>query len=141
MRKVAVIVLVGGLVAGAALAITTSGGAATPTPRHDHVLFDGTADPPGSGDGVRCGSTGPFEIYGSFRSFNGAAVMRVEFVDGDFVDYPIPDGESFSFSHAAASSRTSADRIIQVKEQSGNIVGWLSGSQHLADRRVVCREN
>lgn len=130
---IATLVLLFGLLGGV-LFMTVGGRATAAGPPHDFALFDGTN--PASVD-IRCGSSGPFEVMGSFRAHTNDAVMRVTFSDADFVDYPIKADTSFSFTHAAGSNQF--DRKIVVTEQTGNLVGWMSASRHSGDKKVLCR--
>ena len=103
----------------------------------DHTLFDQT-----SGDTqALCRTTtgGAFHIYGSFRAINGDAVLRVTFQDGDFIDYPIPQDTSFSFTQVAGTTPGVDNRIRITSVGTGQLVGWLSASVLDDDDRVICR--
>jgi hypothetical protein len=115
---------------GAALMVATagSGGAATSGLLADHALFDGT----GADTAVSCRGTneGAFIVYGAFRASGGDVTMRVTFKDGDFVEYPIPQDTSFSFSEAAGGT-PSVDRkiVVTASAGTGDLVGWLSAAR------------
>jgi hypothetical protein len=95
----------------------------------DHSLFDQT-----SGDlGARCRTTNgkPFIVYVSVRAINADATLRVLFQDGDFIDYPIKQDESFSLQQAAGDT-AGVDRAIRVRKaptSAGLLVGWMSASR------------
>jgi hypothetical protein len=112
-----------------------AGGAAPLTKRSDHALYDET-----SGDQqVFCRGNGPFQVHVAMRAINADAVMRVRFLDGDFVDYPIPQDTSFSLTQAAGGTE-GVDRRIRVKSApgaAGALVGWMSANG-LDDTLVTC---
>jgi hypothetical protein len=118
------------------LATAGSGGAATEQLISDHALLDQT----GTDTDVFCRSPNgqPFTIYGSFRAFGGDVTMRVTFKDGDFVDYPIAQDTSFSFSQAAGGT-PSVDKKIVVSTSggTGDLVGWLSASRSPGSKAFV----
>ena len=92
----------------------------------DHALFDMT-----SGDiGARCRTTNssPFTVYLSVRAINGPATARVRFQDGDFVDFPLAENESFSLQQAAGTTN-GVDNAIRVRSAAGDLVGWMSASR------------
>jgi hypothetical protein len=115
---------------GAALMIATagSGGAASSSGLlSDHALFDGT----GADTSVSCRSTNSeaFTVYGAFRAAGGDVMMRVTFKDGDFVDYPIAQDTSFSFSEAAGGTPSVDRKIVVTATGAGDLVGWLSAAR------------
>jgi len=118
------------------LATAGSGGAATEGLLSDHALIDQT----GTDTDVFCRSTNgqPFTIYGSFRAFGGDVTMRVTFRDGDFVDYPIAQDTSFSFSEAAGGT-PSVDKkiVVSTSAGAGDLVGWLSASRSPGSKAFV----
>jgi hypothetical protein len=93
----------------------------------DHTLMDET-----SGDTfAQCRTTNgpPFDFHVAARALGGEVVMRVEFLDGDFIDYSIPAEHSFSLDMAAGTS-TSDDRLkVSKSGGSGFLVAWLSASR------------
>jgi hypothetical protein len=115
---------------------TASGRSTAPkTLVHDHALIDTT----GGDVSVNCkgqknsaGDVSPFEFYASLRAFGGDAVARVTFLDGDWVDFPIPNDTSFSLSQAAGGTQD-VDRKIVISRAPGSVghlVGWVSASAH-----------
>jgi hypothetical protein len=118
------------------LATAGSGGAATEGLLSDHALIDQT----GTDTDVFCRSTNgqPFTVYGSFRAFGGDVTMRVTFRDGDFVDYPIAQDTSFSFSEAAGGT-PSVDKkiVVSTSAGAGDLVGWLSASRSPVSKAFV----
>jgi hypothetical protein len=119
------------------LPLIASAGAA-PGKIADHALFDET----GGDTAVLCRTTneGPFNVYLSFRAINGDAILRVTFQDGDFVEYPIPDGTSFSLQQVAGTSADVDERILVTSEGTGQLVGWMSASRLAGTQtRVRCR--
>jgi len=110
------------------MATAGSGGAASSGLLSDHALIDQT----GADTDVFCRSTNgqAFTLYGAFRALGGDVTMRVTFKDGDFVDYPIAQDSSFSFSEAAGGT-PSVDRKIVVSTSggAGDLVGWLSAAR------------
>lgn len=118
------------------LATAGSGGAATEGLLSDHALIDQT----GTDTTVFCRSTNgqPFTVYGSFGAFGGDVTMRVTFRDGDFVDYPIAQDTSFSFSEAAGGT-PSVDKkiVVSTSAGAGELVGWLSASRSPGSKAFV----
>ena len=118
------------------LATAGSGGAATEGLLSDHALIDQT----GTDTDVFCRSTNgqPFTVYGSFRASGGDVTMRVTFRDGDFVDYPIAQDTSFSFSEAAGGT-PSVDKkiVVSTSAGAGDLVGWLSASRSPGSKAFV----
>ncbi len=105
----------------------------------DHALFDQT-----SGDvGARCRTTtsSPFIVYLSVRAINAPATVRVLFQDGDFIDYPLAQNESFSLQQAAGTTN-GVDNAIRVRSAPGSagaLVGWMSASRAPGtSTRVLC---
>jgi hypothetical protein len=110
------------------LLIASQGPAAAVGLTADHALLDQT----GGGTAVKCHTTNrqPFIVYGSFRAFGGDVVMRVRFQDGDFVDYPIAQDTSFSFSEAAGDTPGVDGKIVVATSGgAGSLVGWLSANR------------
>jgi hypothetical protein len=104
----------------------------------DHALIDQT----GGDTSVSCRAVNgsPFLVFGSFRAFGGDVTLRVNFVDGDFVDYPVAQDGTFSFQQAAGTS-SGVDTRIRVTSSggTGSLVGWLSANRAPgSDARVVC---
>ena len=111
----------------AVLVIASEGPASAVGHTTDHALIDQT----GGDTSVRCQTTNrqPFIVYGAFRAFGGDVVMRVQF-HGDFVDYPIAQDTSFSFSQAAGDTPGVDGRIIVATSGgTGKLVGWLSANR------------
>jgi hypothetical protein len=141
---------IGGVVGFTALAISVlmlqPGFASHTTAKHgsDFALFDET----GGDFSVSCGSavTGTnqnnkaYEVHIAMRAINGDAVMRVTFVDGDFVDFPIPDGTSFSMSQAAGGTPAVDGEVTVTSVGAGQLVGWMSANFYPAGagRWVYC---
>lgn len=113
-------------------AVTAAGVAASPVFakqfRSDHALFTTQTD-----DFVTCSSNKPFIIYISVTNFSPSVqTLRITFADtGDFVDFKVPAGESFSLSQAAGDTK-GVDDVIKVDPLGpplGNVnpmVGWVS---------------
>jgi hypothetical protein len=105
----------------------------------DHALFDQT-----SGDaGARCRTTNsrPFIFYLSVRAINAPATVRILFQDGDFIDYPLAQDESFSLQQAAGTTN-GVDNAIRVRSapgSAGSLVGWVSATRAPGTTsRVAC---
>jgi hypothetical protein len=117
--------LIGGIVL---LATAGSGGAANSGLLSDFALIDQT----GGDTSVFCRTPngGAFTVNGAFRAFGGDVTMRVTFKDGDFVDYPIAQDTSFSFSESAGGT-PSVDKKIVVSTSggTGDLVGWMSAAR------------
>jgi hypothetical protein len=105
----------------------------------DHALFDQT-----SGDvGAKCRTTtsSPFIVYLSVRAINAPATVRVLFQDGDFIDYPLAQNESFSLQQAAGTTNSvdNAIRVSSAPGSAGALVGWMSASRAPGtSTRVLC---
>jgi hypothetical protein len=124
---------------GAAVVGAVASNAALVPPMNDYVLFNGTQASAGD---ARCGSSGPFEVHGSFRAVDTSegdddALLKVEFADKKSITYPIPEGESFSFTHMAGTGL--GDAKVIVSEAEGTIVGWLSASRYAGVAKVDCK--
>jgi hypothetical protein len=143
MKRIAVI-LVASLALAAVLGVwglrSPSGASAAGRGKvADHALFDET-----SGDvGVRCRTTtsSPFIVYLSVRAINASATVRALFQDGDFIDFPLAQNESFSLQQAAGTT-DGVDNVIRVKSAPGSagaLVGWMSASRAPGtSTRVLC---
>lgn len=145
------VVLGASLTAVAAIAFAVFGGSASgrssasKTLVHDHALIDTT----GGDVNVTCrgqkntttGEVSPFEFYASLRAFQGDAVARVTFKDGDYVDFPIPEDTSFSLSQAAGGTASVDQKIVITRAPGsvGHLVGWASASAHTGT--VLCETN
>jgi hypothetical protein len=104
----------------------------------DHALIDQT----GGDTSVACRTTNrrAFDVHATMRAFGGPVTMRVSFQDGDFVDYPIAQDDTLSFSQAAGSTRN-VDRHIRITKSggTGSLVGWMSaGRLDESGALVVC---
>jgi hypothetical protein len=110
--------------AGLYLAVPSAGATGAGRPA-DHALFDES-----SGDtSVFCRGDGPFTVYLAFRALNGDEVLHVAFQDGDFVEYPIPDGTSFSLQQAAGDTAGVDRKLVVTSTGAGDLVGWMSASR------------
>jgi hypothetical protein len=94
----------------------------------DHALIDQTG-----GDAfVQCRTTNgkAFDVHATMRAFGGAVTLRVNFQDGDFVDYPLAQDETLSLSQAAGSTE-GVDRLIRITKSggAGSLVGWMSAGR------------
>ncbi|MDP9300733.1 MAG: hypothetical protein M3P43_07540 [Actinomycetota bacterium] len=110
------------------LVIASEGAAAAVGHTTDHALIDQTS----GNTVVKCHTTNrqPFIVYGSFRAINGDVTMRIRFQDSDFVDYPIPQDTSFSFSEAAGDTPGVDGKIVVTTSGgAGSPVGWLSADR------------
>jgi len=124
--------LLGGLVI---LTTAGTGGAATDGLISDHALIDQT-----SGDtDVWCRSPNgqAFTVYGAFRASGGDVTMRVTFKDTDFVEYPIAQDTSFSFSEAAGGTPSVDKKLVVSASGAGDLVGWLSASRSPGSKAFV----
>jgi hypothetical protein len=94
----------------------------------DHALIDQT----GGDTYVQCRTTNrrAFEVHATLRAFGGTVTMRVNFQDGDFVDYQLAQDETLSLSQAAGSS-AGVDRRIRISKAggTGSLVGWMSAGR------------
>jgi hypothetical protein len=105
----------------------------------DHSLIDQT----GGDAAVQCRTTNgnPFNVFGTFRAFGGNVTLRVNFQDGDFVDYSLLLDETLSLEQVAGTS-AGVDGKIQITKSAGagSIVGWLSAaSAPGSGSLVVCK--
>jgi hypothetical protein len=105
----------------------------------DHALIDQT----GGDTFVQCRTTNrrAFDVHATLRAFGGSVTVRVLFRDGDFVDYPLAQDETLSFSQAAGST-AGVDTRIRITKASGagSIVGWMSaGRLDGSGARVDCK--
>jgi hypothetical protein len=127
-KKVLIAIVALAATVTAVLVIASEGPAGAVGLTADHALIDQT-----SGDTlVRCRTTNrqQFVVYGAFRAINGDVVMQVRFQDGDFVDYPIPQDTSFSFSEAAGDTPgVDAKIVVSTSSGTGSLVGWLSANR------------
>ena len=94
----------------------------------DHALIDQT----GGDTSVACRTTNrrAFEVHATMRAFGGPVTLRVNFQDGDFVDYQLAQDETLSLTQAAGSS-AGVDRRIRITKAggTGSLVGWMSAGR------------
>jgi len=94
----------------------------------DHALIDQT----GGDTYVQCRTTNrkAFDVHATLRAFGGDVTVRVNFQDGDFVDYPVAQDEVLSLSQAAGST-VGVDLRIRITKAggTGSIVGWMSAGR------------
>jgi hypothetical protein len=94
----------------------------------DHALIDQT----GGDTYVQCRTTNgrAFDVHATLRAFGGDVTVRVLFLDGDFVDYPLAQDGVLSLSQVAGSTRN-VDRRIRIQKAggTGSIVGWMSAGR------------
>lgn len=102
--------------------------------KHDFALFDTT----GGDTGATCESAGKFLIYLSVRAINDTATARVTFADGDLIDFPVAQDQSFSFTQAVGGTNGVDDVITVSKQGAGNLVGWLSAERAQPKKGVAC---
>jgi hypothetical protein len=108
----------------------------------DHALFDGTNPlteaPPSGGAECRVRGPGTFHVTVSAHSSGPGGFVRATFEDGDFVQFPIASGASFSFSQSIGGTK-GVDRRIRISngnDPSGaQLVGWVS----VQGKRASCR--
>jgi hypothetical protein len=103
----------------------------------DHSLIDQT----GGDTYVQCRTTNgrAFDVHASVRAFGGDVTVRVNFRDGDFVDYPLAQDEVLNLSQAAGSTSGVDTRIRITKSGgSGSIVGWMSAGRLQRGALVAC---
>jgi hypothetical protein len=128
MKKGLIAILAVAAIAGAVLVMTSRGPAVAAGTTSDHALIDQT----GGDTAVRCRTTNgePFIVYGAFRAIDGDVMMRVRFQDGDFVDYPIPQDTSYSFSESAGGTRgVDLKVVVTTSGGAGKLVGWMSADR------------
>ena len=109
---------------GALLGSSTLTGAAQ---RSDFALLN----MPGGDTSVQCGARrgnnpGSFTYFVTMTNFGATGFIRVDYADGDLVQYQIPAGGSFSFSQAAGGTKN-VDDLIKVSGSGGAVlVGSMS---------------
>jgi hypothetical protein len=136
-RKIAIagVALVLALGTSATLFVLGQGTASAAGKIADHSLFDQT----GGDIGAACVGSGIFTFHVSARAINGDAAIRVGFQDGDFVDFPIADGQSFSVDQAAGDT-LGVDRRLTIKSAPssvGKLVGWVSAQRQPGTKTLV----
>ena len=144
-RLVAVTLLCMGIVM--LLGSVTAMGAVTvgSSQRTDFALFDGTNPANQPDSGAVCGARGTYTYYVAVSNFGAAGVVRITYADGDFVNYQIPAGGSFSFSQAAGSTAEktgspAADRAVRLSN--GGSGAQLAGSMSAiggAEAQIFCQ--
>jgi hypothetical protein len=75
------------------------------------------------------------------RAINAPATVRIRFQDGDFIDYPLAQNESFSLQQAAGTTNgvDNAIRAVKAPGSAGDLVGWMSASRAPGtSTRVLC---
>ncbi len=101
--------------------------------KSDFALFDGT-NPANTASGAVChakdlkkGKAFTYHVTVTAHSSGPSGVVRVTYFDGDFVEFPIASGGSFSFSQAAG-SKGGADRAVRVSNGTSDarLVGAMS---------------
>jgi hypothetical protein len=96
----------------------------------DFALFDGT-NPANTEAGVVCFARGggrpsqPWDLHIAVSSFGGTG-FRVCYRDGDFVNYQVPTGTSFSLTESAGSNFSNS--AIRIIDAGGTSAGGTSGS-------------
>lgn len=106
--------------------------------KSDFALFDGTnpanqgaagvANPlPKGVAGAVCGGTKPgkaftFHVTVTNHSSGAPGFVRLTYKDGDFVQFPLAPGGSFSFSQAGG-SKGGADRAVRISGVPGGATG------------------
>jgi len=95
--------------------------------RHDFALFDGTNPDNQPDAGAVCFARRgkPFVYHAAVANRGADGFVRVTYKDGDFVDFPLAAGGSFSFSQAAG-SRGGADRAVRISN--GGSAAQLAGA-------------
>ena len=97
--------------------------------QNDFALFDGSnpANQPFSGAVCFAERGVPFTYHVAVANYGSDGVLRVSYRDGDWVQYPIAAGASFSLSQAAG-SKAGKDRAIRVSNgtSSAQLAGVLS---------------
>jgi hypothetical protein len=136
MREVSVLTLAGVLTTAVSLSFAGAYAQEHGNPHHNHkkgntdfALFDGT-NPANTEAGVVCFARGgrggePWDLHIAVSSFGGAG-FRVCYRDGDFVNYQVPTGTSFSLTEAAGSNRSNA--VIRIIDAGGTSAGGTAGS-------------
>ena len=125
------IFLLAGLVAFALLA-GVSRPAAADDGKSDFALFDGTNPANAPNEGAVCGAKNlkagkAFTYYVTVTNAGAAGFSRLTYADGDFVQFPLAAGASFSFSQAGG-SKGGADRAVRVSNggSGARLVGAMS---------------
>jgi hypothetical protein len=108
----------------------------------DFALYDGT-NPANTEAGALCFAErlrvgDPWDLHVAASSFGGTG-FQVRYKDGDFVNYQVPTGTSFSLSEAAGRNRSNV--AIRIIDQGGTSPAGTSGSvsaEGLYGTRVKC---
>ena len=97
--------------------------------RNDFALFDGTNPANQPDAGALCGARRrqPFTYHVAVANYGSDGFVRITYSDGDWVQYPIAAGGSFSLSQAAG-SRSGNDRVARVSNggSAAQLVGAMS---------------
>jgi hypothetical protein len=83
--------------------------------RNDFALFDGSnpANQPDSGAVCGARANQPFTYYLAVANYGSDGFVRITYADGDWVQFPISAGGSFSLTQAAG-SRSGDDAVVRV---------------------------
>jgi hypothetical protein len=83
--------------------------------RDDFALFDGTNPENQPAAGAVCGARRgrAYQYHVAVANYGSDGFLRLTYADGDWVQFPIAAGASFSLSQAAG-SRGGADRAVRV---------------------------
>lgn len=93
---------------------------------NDFALFDGSNPLNQPDAGAVCGASRgrPFTYHIAVANYGSDGYVRVIYADGDWIQFPIEAGASFSMSQAAG-SRTGNDAAVRVSN--GGSAAQLSG--------------
>jgi hypothetical protein len=95
-------------------------------PRNEFALFDGSNPLNQPDAGAVCGASKgrPYTYHLAVANYGSDGFVRVTYFDGDWVQYPIAAGASFSLSQAGG-SRGGDDRVVRVSN--GGSAAQLAG--------------
>lgn len=94
--------------------------------QNDFALFDGSNPANQPFAGALCGAAKgkPFTYHVAVANYGSDGFVRITYHDGDWVQYPITAGGSFSLSQAAG-SKAGKDRTVRVSN--GTSAAQLAG--------------
>jgi hypothetical protein len=96
-------------------------------PRNEFALFDGSNPLNQPDAGAICGASKgqPYTYHLAVANYGSDGFVRVTYYDGDWVQFPIAAGGSFSLSQAAG-SKGGDDRVVRVSN--GGSAAQLAGT-------------
>ena len=89
----------------------------------DFALFDGSNPANQPNAGAICGSNASFTWHLAVANWGAAGEVRITYMDGDIIRFPIAAGASFSMSQAGGKGASQAVRV-----SNGGSAAQLAGS-------------